>query len=61
MRQGIYKAIQSEYKNIIVEGDNKIPIQAARAEIRVPWVINTLVQDIQILPQQAACSQVQHV
>ena len=30
MRQGVYTAIQSEYKSIYVEGDNKILIQGGQ-------------------------------
>ena len=40
MRQGVYKAIQSEYQDIIVEEDNKIFIQAVQGEISVLWIIH---------------------
>ena len=46
MRQGVYTAIQSSYKNILIEGDSKIVIQVVQGEISAPWVIHTLIQDI---------------
>ena len=42
----IYVAIQSKYKHMIIEGDNKITIQVVQDEIHLPWQISSLLQDV---------------
>jgi len=42
MRQGIYQAIHSKFKDIVIDRDNKIIIQTVCGEISVSWSLHTL-------------------
>jgi len=46
MRDGILLAIQAGFQHILVEGDNKLVIQAAVGASRAPWHIHQILQDI---------------
>ena len=46
MRNGIKAAVQAGFKNVDVEGDKKIIIQAVQGRIKVLWEIQTLLHDI---------------
>ena len=46
MRDGIQAALATGCRNLIVEGDNKIVIQAIQGQIHIPWQIQTLIRDI---------------
>ena len=56
MQNEIKAIVQAEFKNVYVEGDNKIIIQAVQGRIKVPWKIQTLLQDINTSSQ--CCNQV---
>jgi len=46
MRDGINAALQIGYRKILVEGDNQIVIRAIQKQIRTPWQIAPILQDI---------------
>ena len=46
MRDGILATIQASYRHIIVEGDNRTVIQAAKKSSGVPCRIQQLIHDI---------------
>uniref|UniRef100_A0A7C9CIR9 RNase H type-1 domain-containing protein n=1 Tax=Opuntia streptacantha TaxID=393608 RepID=A0A7C9CIR9_OPUST len=46
MKDGIAMAIQEGFHHIIVEGDNKMVIQAAQGIITIPWRIQVIIDDI---------------
>jgi len=48
MRNAIKAATNMGFKNIIVEGDNKIVIQSIQGEVQVPWRIQAIIQHIRI-------------
>ena len=48
MRDGIKVAIDLEFKHIVVEGAYKLVIQSIRAEVKIPWQIQTIIDDIRI-------------
>jgi len=61
MRQGVYQAFQYGLKNIVIEGDNKIIIQVMWGEINIPWLLHTLIQNMQLLLRQVTEIQVLHI
>ena len=46
LRDGLNLAIQAGLKQLIVEGDNKIVIEAWEGKICVPWRIHNIINDI---------------
>jgi len=46
MRNGVKPAVQTGFKNVDVESDNKIIIQAVQGLIKVLWEIQMLLHDI---------------
>uniref|UniRef100_A0A7C9EXE8 RNase H type-1 domain-containing protein n=1 Tax=Opuntia streptacantha TaxID=393608 RepID=A0A7C9EXE8_OPUST len=46
MRDGIQAALATGCRNLIIEGDNKVVIQAIQGQIHIPWQIQTLIRDI---------------
>ena len=56
MRDGIQAALATGCRNLIVEGDNKIVIQAIQGQIHIPWQIQTLIRDIHnLIPPSVHC------
>ena len=47
MHNGIQAAVHAGFMNTVVEGDNKILIQAMKGQMQAAWQIQTLLQDIQ--------------
>ena len=48
---GVKAAVQADYKEIHIEGSNKILIQAVKGKIQVPWEIQVIIQDIHLYIQ----------
>jgi len=46
MWNGLQAAVQADYTDIQIEGDNKILIKAIQERIQPPWEIQILIQDI---------------
>ena len=46
MRDGIQAVLAAGYRNLLVEGDNKVVIQVIQGHIHIPWQIQTLLSDI---------------
>ena len=46
MHDGLYVAIYAGCHNIIVEGDNKIVIEALQGKVKTPWQIQRIIKDI---------------
>uniref|UniRef100_A0A7C9DFJ2 RNase H type-1 domain-containing protein n=1 Tax=Opuntia streptacantha TaxID=393608 RepID=A0A7C9DFJ2_OPUST len=56
MRDGIKAALATGSRKLLVEGDNKIVIQAIKGQIHTPWQIQTLIQDIRnMIPPYVDC------
>jgi len=56
MRDGIQAALVASYHHMLVEGDNKVVIQAIQGYIHIPWQIQTLIRDIYIMiPPNVHC------
>ena len=53
--------LQVRFKNIHVEGDNKILIQAIKDQIAAPWQIQTLLQDIKTYLQECNSVIITHI
>lgn len=54
-------AIDLGFKNIIIEGDNKIIIDALRGVSFVPWQVLPLIRDVRMYLQKFHEVQIQHV
>jgi len=61
MRNGMKPALQGGFKNIHVEGDNKILIQVINDQIEAPWQIQTLIQDIKTYLQECNSVIITHI
>ena len=46
LRDGLRLAIQANFKNIVIEGHNRIVIHALKVKIHVPWQISNIIEDI---------------
>ena len=46
MRDGIQAALAAGYHNLLIEGDNRVVIQAIQGHIHIHWQIQTLIRDI---------------
>ena len=46
LRDCLSSAIQAGFNRLIVEGDNKIVIQALEWNIHMPWQIHNIIKDI---------------
>lgn len=46
VRNGVQAAVQAGFKNIHIEGDSKVIIQALRGESHIPWVIHNIIVDV---------------
>ena len=56
MRDGIQAALATGCRHIIVEGDNKIVIQAIQGQSHIPWKIQLLIRDIHnMIPPHVHC------
>ena len=56
MRDGIQAALATGCHNLLVEGDNKIVIQAVQGQIHIPWQIQNLIRDIHnMIPPSVYC------
>ena len=56
MRDGIQAALAAGYRNLLVEGNNKVVIQAVQGQIHIPWQIQTLICDINnMIPPYVHC------
>ena len=56
MRDGIKAVLATGSRKLLVEGDNKIVIQAIKGQIHTPWQIQTLIQDIRnMIPPYVDC------
>jgi len=60
-RDGLRAALKSGYYRLAIEGDNSMVIGVFNKELQVPWRIKTIMQDIQVLAQQAYGIQVTHI
>jgi len=58
---GLQAALKFGFPSLEIEGDNSVVIGAIKKEIEVPWQIKNVIQDIQILFQQAEHVQVTHI
>jgi len=46
LRDGVNAAIQANFNNICVEGDNLIVIQAPKENILISWQISDIIEDV---------------
>ena len=46
LQKGLHLALQSEYKNIEIEGDNLLVINTIKGIWNSPWKISTIIHDI---------------
>jgi len=46
MRDGVYVAVEAAFKHILIEGGNKIVMQALKGIIKVPRQIQSLIKDV---------------
>ena len=53
LRDGLQAALKSRFHKLVIEGDNSIVIGAFKNEVEIPWRIKNVMQDIQVLAQQA--------
>ena len=61
LRDGLVAALNYEFSNLVVEGDNSMVVGAFNKEIAVPWCIKTTMQDIQLLARQTQVIKVTHI
>jgi len=56
MRDGLQAALATGCRKLIVEGDDKVVIQAIQGQIHIPWKIQTMIRDIQnMIPPYVHC------
>ena len=63
LRDGVQAATMASYKDIIVEGDNQMIINALLGTISTPWKISNVIRDVRFLLQSSNNDkfQVQHI
>ena len=61
LQDGVKVATNTGFKDIQIEGDNQIIIQAVKATIRIPWQIQMLVLDIRDMLPFFASAPIFHV
>ena len=61
MHNGIQAAVHAGFMNTVVEGDNKILIQAMKGQMQAAWQIQTLLQDIQTDLQKCQLVTITHI
>ena len=63
LRDGVQAATVAGYKDIIVEGDNQLIINALLGMISTPWQISNVLRDVRFLLQSSNNDQfqVQHI
>jgi len=61
LRDGLQAALKSGFHRLVIEGDNSIVIGAFKNEVEVLWRIKNVMQDIQVLAQQADHIQATHM
>jgi len=63
LRDGVQAATVAGYKDIIVEGDNQLIINALLGTISTPWQISNVLRDVRFLLQSSNNDQfqIQHI
>jgi len=61
LRDGLQAATVAGYKDIIVEGDNQMIINALLGTISTPWQISNALKDVRFLLKFSNQFQVQHI
>ena len=61
LRDGLMAALNYDFSNLIIEGDNSMVVGAFNKEIEVPWCLKTIMQDIQVLARQTQVIKVIHI
>lgn len=61
LRDGLWLAIQVGFKQIAIEGDNKIVIQSLKGHIQIPWQILNIIKDIHLWQTQGIQLLITHI
>ena len=61
MRDGIKTTVDLGFKHIIIEGDNKLVIQSVQGEVKIPWQIQTIIDDIRLFTNQQISISFHHI
>ena len=61
LRDRLRLTIQAGFRKIVIEGDNKIVIQALKENIQIPWQILNIIKDIHIWQMQRIHLLITHI
>ena len=61
LRNGIQAAFIGGYRNLEIEGDNMLIIQAIQGQVQVPWQVRNIVLEIKGILAQCAQVKIRHI
>ena len=61
LRDGLQVAVEAGYKQLHIEGDNLILIEAVKGESTIPWRLKYAIHDIRMMLSQLDDVQVNHI
>ena len=61
LRDGIQAAFIGGYRNLEIEGDNMLIIQAIQGQLQVPWQVRNIVLEIKGILAQCAQVKIRHI
>ena len=61
LRDGLQAAVEAGYKQLHIEGDNLILIEAVKGESTIPWRLKYVIHDIRMMLSQLDDVQVNHI
>ena len=61
LKNGVIAAIQADYRNIIIEGDYDIVIQALKGTFHTPWQIAMIIEDVRLWLEKTNCTVINHI
>ena len=61
MRNGLQKATQAGFRNIHIEGDGKIIIQAIKGKIQITWQLDFIIKYIKVFMSKADQITIYHI
>ena len=61
MPDRIKAAIDLSFKHMIVDGNNKLVIQPIRGEVKIPWQIQTIIDDIRLFTESQVIIGFHHI
>uniref|UniRef100_A0A7C9DFK5 RNase H type-1 domain-containing protein n=1 Tax=Opuntia streptacantha TaxID=393608 RepID=A0A7C9DFK5_OPUST len=61
LREGLQAVINGGYRNLEIEGDNMLVIQAIQDKVQIPWQVHNIVLEIKGLLAQCLQVTIRHI